>query len=67
MVRSRFHSAGPETFAMVDGWIIDGQRMVAVDVAITHRGPIVILIWVMRRPGDGEVSDEPTYPARPKE
>jgi hypothetical protein len=37
--------------------------------AIAHRGSrdVVILIWVMRNPGDAEVSDEPSSPARPKE
>ena len=37
--------------------------------AIAHRGSrdVVILIWVMRRPVDGEFSDDPTYPVRPKE
>ena len=34
-----FTTAVPETFAMVDGRRVDGHGMVAVDVAIAHRGP----------------------------
>jgi hypothetical protein len=37
MVRRDFSRAAPETLRMV-GWSTD-MRMVAVDVAIAHRGP----------------------------
>jgi hypothetical protein len=37
----------PETFAMVDGWMSTGARMVAVDVAIAHREPRDVAGWSM--------------------
>jgi len=43
--RRDFSRAVPETFAMV-GWST-GRQMVAVDVAIAHRGPIDVAGWSM--------------------
>jgi hypothetical protein len=40
-------TAVPETFAMVDGRMVDGARMVAIDVAIAHRSPGDVAGWLM--------------------